>query len=156
MILRPLTLDAARYVARRMRALDAEEIYATRYDEDPDDLAASTAARGPFSWAAGADGEPIACIGAVELWPGMWEAWMYATDRFDKVGKPLTRFVRRAMIPGLLQLGAHRVQCHSIEGHDVAHRWLEALGAKHETTVPRLGKAGQAFRLYRWFREDVA
>lgn len=155
MILREVTFDAALYVARRMRAGDAREIYATRWREDPRALAAEAAARGPFSWAAGADGEPIACLGAFEMWPGVWEAWMFATDRFDRIGKSLTRFVRRGMIPALMGTTAHRVQCHSIEGHDVAHRWLESLGMEHEHTIPRLGKNGEAFRLYARHREVV-
>jgi hypothetical protein len=151
-ILQPITRDAARYVALRLRAADRREIFATRWDEDPEELAAAAAVRGPFAWAAGAGGEPIACIGALEMWPGVWEAWMFATDAFNTIGKPLTRFIRQGMIPALTGVGAHRVQCHSIEGHHHAHRWLERLGAMHEFTVPRYGKNGEAFRLYSWSR----
>ena len=148
MIVQPITFDAAYYVATRMRALDAEEIYACRWRDDPTEVAASAAARGPLAWAAGRDGEPIACIGVLEVWPGMWEAWMFATDRFDEIGKPLTRFARRVIIPSLQTAGARRVQCHSMEGHVVAHRWLESFGAVHEHTVRRFGRGGQDFRLY--------
>lgn len=152
MILHPVTLDAARYVALRMRALDREEIFATRFDDDPEALAREVACRGPFAWAAGAGGAPIACIGVVEAWPGMWEAWMFATDDFDTIGFPLTRFVRRGIVPALEAAGAHRVQAHSMEGHSVAHRWLESLGARHESTVPAYGRARQDFRVYAWTR----
>jgi hypothetical protein len=156
MILRPLTLEAALHVALRVRESDAEEIFATRYDESRESLAISATTRGPMAWAAGRDGAPIACLGAIELWPGVWEAWMFATDDFHYIGKPLTRFIRRGMIPALKGLGAHRVQAHSIEGHTVAHKWLESLGAKFERPVPRMGRNGEDFRVYRWFVEDVA
>ena len=155
MIVRPLTVEAALHVALRLRAADAEEIYAVRHDDDPVSLAMAAATRGPMAWAAG-DGEPIACLGAIEIWPGVWEAWMFATDAFPRVGKPLTRFVKRGMMPAVKRLGAHRVQAHSIEGHAVAHKWLERLGAKFERVVPRFGKNGEDFRVYRWFAEDVA
>jgi len=148
-IVLPITLDAARYVALRMRALDAEEIFATRYADDREELAQAAASRLPFAWAAGRDGEPIACIGAVECWPGVWEAWMFATDAFDSIGKGLTRWVRRVMLPAVRAAGCHRLHCHSLEGHTVAHHWLQSFGAEHEATLRGLGRGGEDFRVYK-------
>lgn len=149
MIVQPITLDAARYVTLRLRALDAEEIFATRWSDDREDLARAAAARGPHAWAAGLGGAPIACIGVCPCWPGVWEAWMFATDDFDKIGKRLTRFAWRTIIPAVRAAGAHRLQCHSMEGHAVAHRWLEGFGAVHEATLQGFGRGGQDFRVYR-------
>lgn len=151
MIVRPLTPETALYVAVNMRDSDAREIFATRRDEDRARLAADTARRGDFAWCAG-DGEPIVAIGVVFLWPGVWQAWMFATDRFDAVGFPLTRWVRRVMMPEIDRTGAHRVQAYSIEGHHQAHRWLEGLGAVHEFTHPNYGKNREPFRAYAWNR----
>ena len=148
MIVEPLEFDTALYVTTRLRAADAREIYATRIDEDPARLAADAAARVPFAWCAG-KGEPIACIGVVPLWPGVWEAWMFATDRFSEIGLPLTRFAKRGIIPAVAAAGAHRIHCHSIEGHDQAHRWLEALGAVRESEKTGYGKGGETFYVYR-------
>jgi len=156
MIVQPVTYDAALYVALRMRALDAEEIFACRWRDEPEDVARAAAGRGPLAWAVGADGEPIACIGVFEVWPGLWESWMFATDKFDMIGKPLTRFARRVIIPALKTARARRVQCHSMEGHTVAHRWLESFGAVHEHTIRRFGRDGQDFRLYHLPIEDDA
>jgi len=147
MIAAPITPEAAYYVAANMRAADAREIFATSSDDDFTRLAADAALRGPHAWAVG-QGEPIACIGAVELWPGVWQAWMFATDRFAEIGLPLTRWTMRVMIPGLLHAGAHRAQAYSIEGHTDAHAWLERLGFMHEATHPGYGRNGETFRVY--------
>ena len=148
MILEGLSFGAAYHVALRMRALDAEEVFATRFDEDRGRLAYEASSRAPYAWCAGKD-EPICCVGVVQLWPGVWEAWMYATDRFAEIGLPLTRFAKRGIIPAVAAAGAHRIHCHSIEGHTQAHRWLEALGAVREAEKPMFGKGGQTFYVYR-------
>lgn len=141
-------MDVALYVAANMRESDRREIGATRADESPERLAFD-ATHSQFAFAAG-QGEPIACIGASFRWPGVFQAWMFATDAFEAVGFPLTRWVRRIMMPQIRLAGAHRVHCYSIEGHDDAHRWLERLGAVHETTHLRYGKGGEPFRVYAW------
>ena len=149
MIVQPITLDAARYVALRMRAYDAEEIFAIRRNDDREEIAHAAASRAPYAWAAGLDGRPIACLGVVECWPGMWESWMFATDDFDRIGKRLTRFARRSIIPAVRAAGGHRLQCHSMEGHTVAHRWLDSFGAVREATLRAYGRGGQDFHVYR-------
>lgn len=154
MIVSPVTFEAAYFVAANMRAADAREVFATRWTDCRDTFAASVAARGPYAWCVGHD-EPVCCIGVINLWPGVWEAWMFATDRFPTVGFALTRWIRRTMMPVVMAAGAHRVQAHSMEGHAVAHRWLEDLGAVHEHTVPALGKGGEAFRVYAWVGGDA-
>lgn len=148
MIIVPIDLASARYVSHRMRQSDVDEIFACRWDDDRDALAADAAARTRFGWAAGKDGEPIACIGVIEVWPGVWESWMFATDKFRIVGKGLTKFALRTIIPAAKSAGAHRLQCHSMEGHVVAHRWLEGLGAKREATHPGYGRGGETFHTY--------
>jgi hypothetical protein len=150
-IVQPVTHGAALFVAMNMRAADAAEIFATWPDDDRAALADRVAVRGPFAWCVGA-GEPIACIGAHEGWPGVFSAWMFATDRFPEIGFPLTRWVRRCMMPAIAAAGAHRAHAYSMEGHDDAHRWLEGLGAVREATHPDFGKRGETFHVYAWGR----
>ena len=135
-----------------MRAADAAEIAATRWTLDPVALAREVVLRPDFSWVAGA-GEPIACIGAAQVWPHVFEAWMFATDRFPLIGKRLTLWVKHVMMPAVTAAGAHRVHCHSAEAHTEAHAWLEALGAVHESSKPMFGQDGQTFRVYRWLAD---
>jgi len=141
------------HVSERMRASDAREIYATSWADDPADLAARVMMAPGFTWTAhGDDGEPIAVIGSAPLWPNMWQAYAFATDRWPEVYREVTKHALRYMIPGLENSGVHRAQCASIEGHDDAHRWLEFLGASRTSTLDGYGKGGERFFIYSWSR----
>jgi hypothetical protein len=148
-VVEPATFPAAFFVAANLRTEDAREINATREDESPDLLARDVCLRSPYAWVVGAE-YPIACIGVSRLWPGVWDAWMFATDDFLRIGLPLTRWVRRTMMPLVKAAGAHRVHCRSIEGHTEAHAWLERLGAVREGALPGWGKERETFFVYRW------
>lgn len=144
------------YIARNMREMDAKELFATRYDDDPDALAVDVLTRwGPMWWVAGHSKlqRPIAVIGATQRWPGMWQVGMFATDDFGQIGLGLTRWVLRRMIPTIREApgGVRRAEAYSIEGHDVAHRWLEMLGAVRDPVpLDGYGKCGETFHNYVW------
>lgn len=142
-----LDLLSALYICRNMRAADKREASATRYTDDPDSLACEIITSwGPGLWCAFADDHtPVALIGYTERWPGVWCCWMLATDRFPEVGKGLTRWVKRSMLPSLIERGAHRIEAYSIEGHDTAHRWLQFCGATREARLRRYGRNGEDF-----------
>lgn len=141
------------YIADNMRDVDKNEVYATRWDDNPEGLVDSIMSGGSFGWVAGSeDGIPIAAFGAIPTWDGVWQVWMFATDRWNEVALGVTRFIKRVMIPAIIESGWHRAECRSIEGHPTAHRWLEALGASHEHTLHFFGKRGDSFRLYSWTR----
>lgn len=153
MELRPVELGPVLYVVRNMRAADRDEIFALRSDADPDRLAVDVAQRwatvGQVAWD---DGVPVAVVGATLLWPGVWMAWMFATDAWPKVGRGVTRFIRTSMIPGLVDRGAHRCEARSIISHTEAHRWLRSLGATEEARLRRYGRNGEDFLVFRWDR----
>lgn len=145
----PKLLDVL-YITHHLRDWDRKELFATRFDDDPDRLAMDVMGWGPFWWVAGQD-RAIAVVGATQLWPGVWSAGMFATDEFPKIGLSLTKFVRQRMIPALVQEGIKRAECRSIEGHSMAHRWLEVLGARREGDGHRsFGKGGETFFTYAW------
>lgn len=151
MKLGPVTFEDALVVALGLRADDAAEIYATRWSDNPVELARSCVYAGEFAWVAGLD-SPIAVIGAQPVWPGVWNVFMFATDEFDKIAFPLTKFVRRTIIPSLREAGAHRAECRSAMSHTKAHRWLEALGATREGVMREYGSNKEDFALYVWRR----
>jgi hypothetical protein len=128
------------------------EIFATRWDENPAALAALHLV--DTAIVARVDGQPVAVCGAMEIWPGVWSVFMFATDRWPEVALSVTRWVKRHLIPALVAVGAHRAECHSIEGHHTAHRWLGLLGAHVESVARGMGKKGEDFRRYVWLRED--
>lgn len=147
----PSLLDVL-YITHHMREWDRRELFATRWDEDPDHLAMDVMQRwGEHCWVAGEDRQAIAVIGAMQTWPGMWSVGMFATDDFPRIGLPLTRWVRQVMIPHIVQQGVRRGECKSMEGHTMAHRWLELLGAKREgEPLKNYGKNGETFHTYVW------
>lgn len=149
MRLAKLTILEALFVCRNLRDSDRREAFATLYSADPDKLAMDIAQTwGPFAFCAfDADG-PVALIGASERWPGVWCCWMLATDRFNNVGKGLTKWVKQSMIPSLVEQGAHRIEAYSIEGHDTAHRWLRFCGAAPEALLRRYGRNGEDFLVF--------
>ncbi len=147
-------LDAL-HVATHMRDWDRKEIFATRWNDDVNDLAEDCCMVGSFAWVVYGETEPVALVGAHPVHPGVWGVWMFATDNFHQVSISLTKFVKRVMIPALVKAGAHRAECKSMEGHEEAHKWLEFLGAKRESTLKEFGKDGQDFHTYVWRREDV-
>jgi hypothetical protein len=144
------------YIAHNMREWDRREIFATRWDDDPNILAMDTMRWGSLTHVAWNDRRPVAVIGAIEAWPTVWSVWMYGTDEFPSVGLGMTRFVRDRLIPEIIRRGARRGECKSIDGHDQAHRWLESLGAKREgEPLLNYGKRGETFHTYVWDPNDV-
>lgn len=156
MVLQPLAFDNALYVSLHMRPDDRDEILATQ----PWGGTAACFARqavehaGPLAWCAGRS-RPIACIGARELWPGVFQAWMFATADFDSIGISLTLAVRRAIMPAVAAAGAHRVQAFSAAWHTQAHAWLERLGAERESTLRAFGRNGEDFFTYCWTDKEA-
>lgn len=133
-------------IGHAMRDIDRREIFATRFDADVallvEDLLACDSIGAVI---AAADGTPVAALGGIEMWPGLWSLWMFATDRWDEVAGATTRFARRTLWPSLLRLGLRRGECRSALDHVTAHRWLCFLGAEIEAVYPAFGKGGETF-----------
>jgi hypothetical protein len=143
------------FIARRMRALDAEEILPLIQTGKPEDLAAGMVAAGGIATVALSDGVPVAAYGAYLGRPQIWTVWMFATDRWPEVALSVTRDIRRSMMPAMLDGDAVRADCWSMEGHDMAHRWLEVLGAVREATVEDYGPTRKSFHCYSWTRSRL-
>lgn len=148
----PFYAPLALHVAENMRAVDREEIYATRYGESPEDLVDEIATVPGFSWVALRDDEACAVIGARPMWPGVWGVYAFGTDRWKDVVLTLTKHVRRFMLPGLVGHGAHLAICWSHAKHREAHAWLTMLGARPEVSVPGFGRNREDFIMFAWRR----
>lgn len=143
--------EMVHHIARNLREWDRREIFATRRDDDPDDLARDALACGRISWVAGKGDEPIAAFGCAPMWHGVWSMWLFATDKFPQIGISVTRLVVRTIVPMMIDAGAHRLEARSMEGHTDAQRWLEVIGAKREGGPLRgFGRDRQDFHVYTW------
>ncbi len=158
----PMTYEHTLYVVQNMRQLDRDEVFATHYpftdeDEITDDeymarMTFESGTRQGFGWVAYAGDEPVAVIGISNMWPGVANVWMMATDRWPLIAFGLTRWAKRAILSVIRSADLHRVQCWSMSGHHVAHRWLRALGAKEECMAPGFGRLGETFHLFAWVK----
>lgn len=145
--------DDLDWVVRRMRRQDFHEVYANRWDDNPDALVRDLMLCGDFGWVAGTDeGLPVAAFGAIPVWNGVWEVWMIATDNWPKVALGVHRFIKRVMIPALEQTGCHRAQCRALSTYTWSHKWLKSLGAYKESEMPHFGRNGECFYLFCWTR----
>ncbi len=139
------------YIAANMREADKSEIFATRWDDSPMELAKQGMMPlvRQFAFVAKLKGVPVAAIGAFPAHPLMWNVWMFATDEFPKIGLPFTRWVKKIFVP-TMHKNARRAECRSECSHHYAHRWMEAIGGKKEATLSRYGKQGQDYYIYAW------
>lgn len=151
MHLTEISQEAVGHVARNMRQRDKDEIYATRWSDDPDALAKAVVSCDPFALVACSDDkEPVCVFGVHEMWPGVFSVFMFATDRWDEVSLSVTKHALRIMIPCVMSEGFVRAECRSLSTHTQAHEWLELLGASKESEHACYGKNGETFFTYCW------
>ena len=152
----PLDFANLSYVAQHMRADDRREIFATQW-QDSESLLVGPLYHGSHvaKIALADDQTPIAALGAVEMWPGVWSVWMFATDRWREVANKVSKYLRQQFIPLLLEQQAHRAECMAIADRPVVHRWLQYLGARPEAFLRHYGKNREDFILFSWERENM-
>lgn len=138
------------YIAQRMRQLDREEIYATRWEDDPKKLASDAMLIPQMSWIAASHGEPVAAGGAIPVHPCVWSVWMFATDKWPSVALGSTKKALSLISHLQGPVGATRIECKSHHLHVVAHKWLEFLGARCESRIHKYGKNGEDFFVFAW------
>jgi hypothetical protein len=149
MSVRPLDLGAVLSVASRMRASDRAEVYALMWPglDTPAQLAMEVFRLSRHGATIHTpDGEPQAALGLVPVWPGVYSAWMFATDRWPEVWRSAVRYARHVMTPEAEAAGLWRAQCHSGAGHASAHRFLAALGFRPEGAPVPYGRAREPFQ----------
>lgn len=137
-------------ICQNLRTQDKREIFATRFDSEPEDLLQSTMALKDTSWIVYDDNEPIAVFGIMPIAPDVWTAYAFATDRFHKIAIGLTRFIKKGILPSLLATGAKQVQALVWTEYHQARKWLAGFGAREEAVIPNLGKGGEDFALTIW------
>lgn len=142
------------HIAMNLRARDHEEIYATRYGEDPAEVARDVVHTGAFRWGAYLDGVPVAAIGAFPRWPNVWTCWAFGTGDWAKVALTLTRHATTFMMPAMQRSGAIRIDALALEAHTDARAWLAFLGGRPEKVLDNWGKNGQSFVSYVWTRKQ--
>ena len=137
-------------VALKMRESDFREFVAVSAVETREELADILAARTEQPIGVYREGRPVAIGAMVETRPNVATLMFFATDDFPLVALELTRFVRQRLFPKYREVGFHRFECVSIEGHASAHRWIKILGLELEAYMPKYGREGEAFYQFAW------
>lgn len=146
---------AVAHVVRNIREADRAEVFALWPGDEDSFIAEVCANYGPFRFVAWHESVPVAIFGANLIRSGVYTAYLFATDDFPLIGLPVTRFIKRELIPVIERAGAHRCDAWSSATHFWAHRWLKALGAFPEATLRRLGRDGEDFVIFRWDNRRV-
>lgn len=97
------------------------------------------------SWTAiGDEGEPIACGGTVQIWPGRHSAWAYMGPITAPHMVVITRYALEC-----LARAKGRIEMTVRVDFEAGHRWAKMLGFKVETPVmPFYGPGGEAHSAY--------
>lgn len=148
-------------LARDLSAMDEREIFALTPHRDRNRLARELYALLPRAFRAytiGLDTSPAA-IAFLGLWPqdesaGLLGASLFGTNEFPVAAGRIVRWVRRSLIPELLELGVRRVECRALAEHRAARNFIRACGAVEEATMPDLGRAGETYILSAWRKSD--
>lgn len=156
MIYRDATFPDIYFTALNMRDRDFLEISAVSFCDTRETLATEIgrtwSASGNCLACCSDNGEPIAILNYVPIRPGVWSMGLFATDKIKQIGLSLTKLVCYDIIPALDRAKAHRVECHSIDGYDEIHRWLEFCGMRKESVIRKYGKNEEDFINFAWVR----
>lgn len=137
------------HVVRNMRAIDRTEIFGIRNHENPFLVTQEVMTRPEMTWVMWHGDEPAVVLGGVEMWRGVWSIHCFGTDNWSRLAVPLTRFVKKTMVPLLVdRFNAHRLEADSHEAHTEAHRWMELCGATREGVKRGRGKDGSDYHTF--------
>jgi len=157
MIFRDATEADVRHVCRHLRAEDAAEQFAVRFDDDPealaDDLLRMQALAIKHLALCTDDGEAAVLVGAFIKGPGLAGFHMCSTPRIGEIGREGHRFGKRRFIPAVLVPNVTRAETRILASHSHARRWVRACGFREEGISARLGKNGEDFVQVAWLRD---
>jgi hypothetical protein len=148
--------DATRFdlldVANHMRPNDWREIFATRWDDDPEALVQDILANRKLFIALKAlclrEWRPVAIVGACWRGPAVAAVVMFATEEFPQIALSATRWVRQVGLPLIVDPLVRRTQCECWTENAVSRAWLKTLGYAEEGTLVAYGKNGEGFVVY--------
>jgi len=151
----PVSEDRLRYVIQNVRERDHNEIYALRFDQDPERfLQSQMHIMGDMCRIWERNGVPVSVQGVTPVWPGVWHMFAYGTDEWPKVVLSMTRWAWGFVIPAMCNV-AHRVEARAMITHTESRRWIESFGAREECVLSEYGKNRESFVLYVWKPEYV-
>lgn len=90
----------------------------------------------------------LGCAGAVQLWPGVAEAWVVSTALVPNFKLAFHRAVKAYFEIVIETLKLKRVQAAVHCDHEVSHKWVKRLGFIPEGIMPCFGPDGADYVRY--------
>ena len=145
-----------RFLAVNLRPEDRLELSVTRDVNDYEKLAwagAYSRWRKVAIW----DRRPVFGFGAAEIAnePRV-HVWGFGCVHAVQVLKPVTRYIKKFMIPEILASGMIEAQAISHPANLVSHRWLQFLGFRPKATITGIGPRKQDMVLFTVSADDLA
>lgn len=134
-------------VCLNLRQDDFDEVMATRWTDDPYDLASDFAHAPGGKFAVIHNDKAVCIFGVSPRTPGVSQGWLVGTNEIGKHGVEVAHACKK-VIRGLFDADVHRIQAYSAAFHHQAHEWLEMIGFKRESTLSKFGKDGSDFYCY--------
>lgn len=154
MMLGNLNLAHLIYICSNLRQSDKDEVFATRDDTSPEELACSIFSRrdSGVAWIAySKTGVPVAAFGAYRQCGSLWGLWMMATNDWKEVARGVTKFGIKFVMPFLFErMGMKYGHCISSADNQAAHRWIARLGGHPDSGLTHWGKNGEDFIRFIW------
>ena len=132
----------------RLRAFDEQGIaWMTMEDHD------TIFRRGP-GFTLRVNGRIVLAAGIVQLWAGRGEAWMLTTQQVLRYPKLCLKLVRQYFRSICLGMQFRRIEATTGADYAIGRRWLEHLGFRLESEMPKFGLAGETYVRYVYFFEE--
>lgn len=141
------------HVCQNLRQMSKDEMFGTKDIEDPAKLAKELFNAPGFKWVFYNAGKPVALLGAINSWSGVYALFGIGTDDWQSVWREVTRVARRDMFDAVKATGAHRAHCMTLASHTDTHKWLRLLGAKDKVVLNKYGKNGEDYVMFSWLKE---
>ena len=148
--------DDLRALAMNLRPEDRLELSVTRNVDDWSGLAwagAYSKWRKVAIW----DRRPVFAFGAneIENQPRV-QVWGFGCVHAVHAVKPVTRYIKKFMIPEILRSGVVEAQAVSHPANATSHRWLEFLGFRLKATITGIGPRKEDMLLFTVSADDIA
>ena len=145
-----------RFLAMNLRPEDQLELSVTR---DVRDVSALAWAGAYSRWRKVAvwDRRPVFAFGASEIeHEPRVQVWGFGCASAVHALKPVTRYIKKFMIPEILLSGAVEAQAISHPANEISHRWLQFLGFRLKATITGVGPRKQDMLLFTVSADDLA
>jgi hypothetical protein len=144
-----------RFLAMNLRPEDTLELSVTRDLKKYEDLAWA-GAYAKWRKVAIYDRRPVFAFGASEI-PNEPRVHVWGFGSLDAVHalKPVTRYIRKFMVPEILHSGVIEAQAISHPANQTAHRWLQFLGFRLKAKITGIGPRKEEMFLFTVSAHDL-